>query len=129
MYAVDKFIRAGRAPEGYEPSPTPTPAWTDWIQLLDSSVVDLGQPVIERSTVGNYGAGTVLRGYSLIATESREAALTLANECPLLAAGGGVEVGQLGPGPKQHQVAVGDRVFGFSADGEGAQLMKQHCEV
>src|SRR5260370_32391808 len=97
---LTKFILALRAPEGYEPSPTPTPAWTKWFQLLNSSVLDIGQPVLEPSTVGNCGAGTVLRGYSLIATESSEAALRLARECPLVAAGGGVEVGRLGPGPK-----------------------------
>ena len=100
---MPKFILALRAHEGYKPSPTPTPAWTNWFQLLDSSVVDLGRPVVERSTVGNCGTDTVLRGYSLIATESREAALTLARECPLVAAGGGVEVGELGSGPKQNQ--------------------------
>lgn len=100
---MPKFILALRAPKGYEPSPTPTPVWTNWFQLLDSSVVDIGRPVLERSTVGNCGAGTVLRGYSLIATDSRDAALTLARACPLVATGGGVEIGELGPGPKQPQ--------------------------
>ena len=103
---MPKFILGLRAPEGYEPSAAPTPVWTDWFELLDSSVVDLGQPVVQRSTVGNCEAGTVLRGYSLIETDSREAALNLARECPLVAAGGGVEVGELGPGPKQTRNGV-----------------------
>jgi hypothetical protein len=68
---------------------------------LDANVVDLGHPVVERSTVGNCGTGTVLRGYSLITIESREATLMLARECPIVAAGGGVEVDQLGLVPSK----------------------------
>ena len=96
-----KFILALRAPEGYVASPSRTPDWTNWFERLEANLVDLGQPVVERSTVGNCGTGTVLRGYSLITTEDRETALLLAGECPLVSAGGGVEVGLLGLGPKQ----------------------------
>lgn len=99
---MPKFILALRAPEGYVASPSRTPDWTKWFQRLEANLVDLGQPVVERSTVGNCGTGTVLRGYSLITTDSRDTALLLARECPLVSAGGGIEVGELGPGPRQN---------------------------
>ena len=102
---MPKYLLALRAPESYEASPSPTPAWTKWFQRLEPNVVDLGQPVIERTTVGNCGTGTVLRGYSLITADNGETALLLARECPLVEAGGGVEVGQLGPGPRQNGVS------------------------
>jgi hypothetical protein len=101
------FILALRTPEGYKGSPRVTPVWTTWCQRLDANVINLGHPVVERSTVGNCGMGTVLRGYSLITIKSREGALMLARECPIVAAGGGLEVGHLGLGPKQTEDRTG----------------------
>jgi hypothetical protein len=62
---------------------------------LDANLVDRGNPVFVRSTLGNCGADTVLGGYTLVAADDLEAALRLAKGCPMLDAGGGVEVGEL----------------------------------
>jgi hypothetical protein len=66
-----------------------------WFEKLGGAVVDPGNPVGARSSLGNCGSGSVLGGYSLITADDLEAAVTLAKGCPALAAGGGVEIGEL----------------------------------
>jgi hypothetical protein len=51
--------------------------------------------VFSRQPVGNCGTETGLGGYTLIAADDLEGAVALARSCPLLAEGGGVEVGEL----------------------------------
>ncbi len=103
------FILVHRAPQGYKGSPETRARWNDWFERLGANLVDPGNPVFERRTVGNCGAGTVLGGYTLITAENREAAVALAEGCPLLAEGGGVEVGEFGPGPKERAASFTGR--------------------
>jgi hypothetical protein len=70
-------------------------AWTRWFNDLGHHLVDFGNPVFERTTVGNCGNDTELRGYSVVAAEDIDAAVALAEGCPVLQDDGGVEVGVL----------------------------------
>ena len=69
--------------------------WKAFFAGLGDHVVDVGQPVSETAELGRCGPGTQPGGYSLITADDLEAAVTLAKDCPALAAGAGVEVGQL----------------------------------
>jgi hypothetical protein len=51
--------------------------------------------VFVRKTLGNCDAETALGGYSLIKADDLQAAVALAEGCPVLNEGGGVEVGEL----------------------------------
>jgi hypothetical protein len=55
--------------------------------------VDPGHAVLATRTLGNLGAGTRLGGYSLVTAEDMEGAAALAQGCPALELGGGVEIG------------------------------------
>jgi hypothetical protein len=69
--------------------------------------VDRGNPAFERSTLGNCGADTPLGGYTLVTADDLAAAVVLAEGCPLLQEGGGVEIGELVPVPgRQHPARV-----------------------
>ena len=68
---------------------------TAWFDELSDNVVDRGNPVFERTTLGDCGPETVLGGYTLIAADNLDAAGALAANCPMLAGAGGVEVGEL----------------------------------
>jgi hypothetical protein len=72
-------------------------AWTEWFESLGQAVVDPGNPFGPSKSVA--GGGTIgdrapsgLTGYSVIAADGLDAATELAKGCPVLAAGGGVEV-------------------------------------
>ena len=81
------------------------PDWTAWFDKMGASVVDLGNPVFDRTTVGNCGPDTDLGGYTLVTADGFGAAVALAEGCPLLHDGGGVEVGELKPVPGRHHPA------------------------
>ena len=72
-------------------------AWGAWFGGLGQAVVDPGNPFGPSASVaadGNLsdGAPSGLSGYSVLSADSLEAAGELAKGCPVLAAGGSVEV-------------------------------------
>lgn len=91
-----EFIFTYRTPVEYTlGTPDGIAAWTAWFQGMGSQLRDLGKPVFNRATVGDSADGAPLGGYSLVTAQNLDEALTLAKGCPILAAGGGVEVGEL----------------------------------
>jgi hypothetical protein len=71
-------------------------AWGQWFGKLGSSVVAIGNPVGASTSVSasgsNGAAGSGLTGYSVIAADSLDAAASLVTDCPIIAAGGKVDV-------------------------------------
>jgi len=77
-------------------------AWTAWFGKLGSAVVDAGNPFAASKTVASGGAvsdggASALAGYSIVAAADIGAASELAKGCPILAAGGSVEVYEIHP--------------------------------
>ncbi len=101
---MSKFIFAYQHPAGQV---TRTDAeisaqWVGFFETIGDSVVDPGQPVFERTAIGEVGTGTQLRGYSVVEAGSLEDAVALAKHCPTLTYGGGVQVGELAELPPEH---------------------------
>jgi YCII-related domain len=93
---MSSYVFVYRAPKGYDGGDSDTfAAWQAWFEGLGASIVDAGNPVFARETVGQSSSETLLGGYSLITADDLEAAVALARGCPTVAAGGGVEVGEL----------------------------------
>lgn len=75
-------------------------AWGAWFGSMGAAVVDGGNPVGKSSTVKSDGSLTAggganpVSGYSLIEASSLEDAHKKAKGCPLLKAGGSVEIAQ-----------------------------------
>jgi len=88
----------GGAPEGKAEQAKVMDAWGQWMGSMGSALVDGGNPVGKSSTVNkdgsvaDNGGANPASGYSLVEAESLEAALAHAKGCPILAAGGSVEV-------------------------------------
>jgi hypothetical protein len=80
------------------PDHTATPeeesAWHRWFEQIGSSIADFGR-VGETRLVGTGPSEDVLTSYALVNADSLEAAVALAEGCPGLRHGGGVEVGQI----------------------------------
>jgi len=91
------FLIANRPPKGYTGSADAMAAWNAWFERLGAHLVDRGNPVFERRTLGNCGTDTALGGYTLVTADNLAAAVALAESCPILESGGGVEVGELTP--------------------------------
>jgi hypothetical protein len=74
-----------------------TAAWVGWFGQLGQAVVDPGNPFGPAATVTNGGsvsdgATSAITGYSVLSADSLAAASGLVKDCPVLAAGGSVEV-------------------------------------
>jgi hypothetical protein len=72
-------------------------AWGAWFGGLGAAVVDPGNPFGPSATVADdttvsEGAPSALTGYSVLSADSLQAAGELVKGCPVLVAGGSVEV-------------------------------------
>jgi hypothetical protein len=94
---MPNFVFTYRAPKDASAvaSPEMAAAWQAYLDGLGSSLVDAGNPVFERRTLGSSATDTVLGGYSIVTVSDLDAAVKLAEGCPYLRVGGGVEVGEL----------------------------------
>jgi len=87
----------GEMPQSDEERERVMAAWGKWFGDLGSAVADAGNPFGASSTVGsdgNAGNGnsTGLTGYSILSADSLDRAVEMAKGCPILVAGGSVEV-------------------------------------
>lgn len=75
-------------------------AWGEWFGSMGSAVVDGGNPVGKSSTVksdgtvASDGGANPASGYSLVEASDLDDALAKAGACPVLTAGGSVEVAE-----------------------------------
>lgn len=90
----------GSKPESKEGMAEVMNAWGQWFGSMGSAVVDGGNPVGMSSTVVSNGSvidnggANPASGYSLIEAPTLDEALAKAKDCPILSAGGSVEVAE-----------------------------------
>ena len=87
------FLFSYRVPTDYHPGAETGKSWQAWFDSLGASQIDPGHGVLATRTLGNLGDGTRLGGYSMVTAEDMEEAAALADGCPALRLGGGVEIG------------------------------------
>ena len=76
--------------------------WGRWFQSLGAAVVDGGSPFAQAQTIAADGSvkdGGSLSGYSIINADNLQAAVKHAKGCPILKAGGTIEVHEAIPIP------------------------------
>src|ERR1700722_12680103 len=90
----------GGRPDSKEAQAQAMAAWGQWFGSLGKAVINGGNPVGKSWTVKSNGSVTKdggpnpASGYSLIEAKDQDEAVTKAKGCPLLAAGGSVEVAE-----------------------------------
>ncbi len=78
--------------------------YKEWLSSLGDSVVSPANPFKNTSTVNSdgsvtSGSTTSMSGYTIVESDSMEAALKIAKACPFLDMGGSLEVSELGKMP------------------------------
>jgi hypothetical protein len=101
---MPKYVFTYHQPKGYVPRANADviAAWQSFFEGIADHIVDPGQPVFERTSVGDVDATTQLGGYSVIEASDLASAAELAKRCPSVGAGGGVQVGELADLPDDH---------------------------
>ena len=96
---LGKFVfayRGGTAPTSEEEGRQVMEAWMGWFGTLGAAVLDGGNPFGASTAIAADGSTTTaaagLGGYSIVTAGDLAAAAELAKGCPVLAAGGTVEV-------------------------------------
>ncbi|HTJ58395.1 MAG TPA: YciI family protein [Devosiaceae bacterium] len=90
----------GATPETPEEGQKVMAAWVKWMGGLGAALVDGGNPigsaktVAKDGTVSEGGGANLVTGYSIVEAPSLDAAVKMAQSCPILASGGSVEVGE-----------------------------------
>lgn len=90
----------GKHPETDDEVKRVLDAWGQWFASMGAAVVDGGNPVGKSSTVNpdgsvaDNGGSNPASGYSLVEAGDLDDALTKARGCPILEAGGTVEVAE-----------------------------------
>ncbi len=84
-------------PESEEDQAAEMQAWGAWFGGLGEGLVDGGAPTAQAKTITNSsvsdGAGAMhLSGYSILSADTLDAAVTMAQGCPVLKNGGTVNV-------------------------------------
>jgi hypothetical protein len=70
-------------------------AWGAWFQKLGARVTDPGNRVGATKLLGTSAGTNALSGYTLVVAADLSAATAFAEDCPGLAYGGSVEIGEL----------------------------------
>jgi hypothetical protein len=101
--AMPKYVLAyhgGSMPESEADQAGVMAAWGAWFGGLGDAVVDGGNPTGASTTVKPDGSTTSggganpISGYSLITAADLDSAVSLARGCPILAAGGTIEIAE-----------------------------------
>lgn len=99
---MSKYIfvyHGGRKPDQPDEVEKVMAKWMAWFQDIGEAVVDGGNPAgmsktVSASGVADDGGSNPISGYSLVAADSIDAAVSMAKGCPILADGGTVEVAE-----------------------------------
>ena len=91
---MTKYVFSYRVPSEYAPGAETAAEWQDWFGGMGSALVDIGNAVTDYASLGEVGgSGSRMVAYSVVSAEDMDSALALAKDCPVMRAGGGVEVG------------------------------------
>ena len=94
------IYHGGKTPESEEEVAEILDAWGSWLGGMGAAVVDGGNPVGMSSTVNpdgtvtDNGGANPATGYGLIEAADLDDAIAKARGCPILAAGGSVELAE-----------------------------------
>jgi hypothetical protein len=92
---VGKYVlvyQGGSTAETEEAQQAAMAAWGQWFASLGAAVVDGGAPFGASSAVGGGGAQSGLTGYSVLQADDLQAAVKMAEGCPIVGDGGRVDV-------------------------------------
>lgn len=90
----------GSVPKTKEEQANVMDAWGKWMGSMGSALVDGGNPVGKSTTINSNGSVTdnggsnPASGYSLVEAKTVQEAIAHAKACPILAAGGSVELAE-----------------------------------
>jgi hypothetical protein len=100
------YLLTHRFPKNFQGSPETAAMATAWFERLGTNLLVRSDLRLESRQLGTCGADPEPRAYTLVSTDTLEAAIALAEAWPLLTRGGGVEVRELTSRPPVPRASV-----------------------
>jgi hypothetical protein len=95
--SVSNFVFAFRSARDQTADAAEEAVWGTWFNEIGANIAEFGHRVGETRPVGNCGEGSALSGYLVVNADDLASGVALANGCPGLQHGGGVELGTTVP--------------------------------
>jgi hypothetical protein len=90
---MGRFLFLLHVPRDYTPGvPSTVEALNGWFASMGADLVDRGAALGEVGAFGEVGDGTRLGGYLSVTADDPDSALAVAENCPFVSLGGGIEV-------------------------------------
>ena len=88
-----KYVFSFRVPSDYAPHAGTSAEWQAWFGGLGSALVDVGHAVTDYASLGEVGGSdSRMVAYSVVSARDMDSAVALAKDCPVIAAGGSVDI-------------------------------------
>jgi YCII-related domain len=95
---MPNYVLTFRGQPGRTPTAQEEARWPAWFGQIGASIADTGNRVGQARSVGYRGErDDVLGGYIVITAADFDAAVAIAQGCPVLHQGGSLEVGEIVP--------------------------------
>ena len=92
------YVLTFRGQPGRTPNAEEEARWPAWFGQISASIADMGNRVGQARSVGYNGQrDDVLSGYIVVTAADFDAAVAIAQGCPILQQGGSLEVGEIVP--------------------------------
>ena len=95
---MTNYVLTFRAQPHRTPTAEQEASWPAWFSQIGPSIADMGNRVGQARSVGYKGErDDALSGYIVVTAPDFDAAVALAQGCPILQQGGSLEVGEIVP--------------------------------
>ena len=92
---MPSFVLTYRQPAGRGFDPAQAPAWFKWIDEINDHITLPGSAVASTRQLGNVEGGQMVSGFTVIEARDMDHAAELAQNCPAITFGYGLEIGEL----------------------------------
>lgn len=92
---MPSFVLTFRQPAGQGFNPENAPAWFKWIDEINDHITLPGSAVASARQLGHVEGGQTVSGFTVIEARDMDHAAELAQGCPAITFGYGLEIGEL----------------------------------
>ncbi|HEX3617777.1 MAG TPA: hypothetical protein VHU61_14650 [Solirubrobacteraceae bacterium] len=92
---MPSYVFTYRQPKGQPLNMDQADAWWAWFEKIGEHITQQGSAVSAARQLGNCDGSQSVSGFTVISARDMDHALAIAQDCPAIGAGQGIEIGEL----------------------------------